>query len=290
MIMDYITIIKANITIYASKKTSNILDGEYTSIYKGRSMDFDDLREYVIGDDVKDIDWKSSIRSGKTLVRRFIAEKKHNILLVLDSEKKMLADTANNESKKELAILSAGTIAYLAHRHGDEIGAVYSKENYTKFFNYKTTLFNLEMILQNYNKDVQANNGNINTSLNFIIKNIKRKSIIVIVTDLDGLDKLQEETIKRLSVIHDILVINISDASLTCKNAFDIDAGSYIPELILQDSKLLDIEKRAKEETYKRCMEKFKKYKITVVTISQRKEIVQKIIELLERHKHANIS
>lgn len=290
MIMDYITKIKANITIYASKKTSNILDGEYTSIYKGRSMDFDDLREYVIGDDVKDIDWKSSIRSGKTLVRRFIAEKKHNILLVLDSEKKMLADTANNESKKELAILSAGTIAYLAHRHGDEIGAVYSKENYTKFFNYKTTLFNLEMIVQNYNKDVQANNGNINTSLNFIIKNIKRKSIIVIVTDLDGLDKLQEETIKRLSVIHDILVINISDASLTCKNAFDIDAGSYIPELILQDSKLLDIEKRAKEETYKRCMEKFKKYKITVVTISQRKEIVQKIIELLERHKHANIS
>lgn len=262
MIMDYITKIKANITIYASKKTSNILDGEYTSIYKGRSMDFDDLREYVIGDDVKDIDWKSSIRSGKTLVRRFIAEKKHNILLVLDSEKKMLADTANNESKKELAILSAGTIAYLAHKHGDEIGAVYSKENYTKFFNYKTTLFNLEMILQNYNKDVQANNGNINTSLNFIIKNIKRKSIIVIVTDLDGLDKLQEETIKRLSVIHDILVINISDASLTCKNAFDIDAGSYIPELILQDSKLLDIEKRAKEETYKRCMEKFKKYKI----------------------------
>lgn len=290
MIMDYITKIKANITIYASKKTSNILDGEYTSIYKGRSMDFDDLREYVIGDDVKDIDWKSSIRSGKTLVRRFIAEKKHNILLVLDSEKKMLADTANNESKKELAILSAGTIAYLAHKHGDEIGAVYSKENYTKFFNYKTTLFNLEMILQNYNKDVQANNGNINTSLNFIIKNIKRKSIIVIVTDLDGLDKLQEETIKRLSVIHDILIINISDASLTCKNAFDIDAGSYIPELILQDSKLLDIEKRAKEETYKRCMEKFKKYKITVVTISQRKEIVQKIIELLERHKHANIS
>ena len=290
MIMDYITKIKANITIYASKKTSNILDGEYTSIYKGRSMDFDDLREYVIGDDVKDIDWKSSIRSGKTLVRRFIAEKKHNILLVLDSEKKMLADTANNESKKELAILSAGTIAYLAHKHGDEIGAVYSKENYTKFFNYKTTLFNLEMILQNYNKDVQANNGNINTSLNFIIKNIKRKSIIVIVTDLDGLDKLQEETIKRLSVIHDILIINISDASLTCKNAFDIDAGSYIPELILQDSKLIDNEKRDKEETYKRCMEKFKKYKITVVTISQRKEIVQKIIELLERHKHANIS
>ena len=53
MIMNYITKIKANITIYASKKTSNILDGTYKSIYKGKSMNFEDLRTYVIGDNVK---------------------------------------------------------------------------------------------------------------------------------------------------------------------------------------------------------------------------------------------
>ena len=290
MIIDYITKIKANITIYASKKTSNILDGEYSSIYKGRSLDFDDLREYVIGDDVKDIDWKSSIRSGKTLVRRFIAEKKHNILLVLDSEHKMLADTSKNESKKELAILSSGTIAYLAHKHGDEIGAVYSKENYTKFFNFKTSLYNLEMILQSYNKDIGKDNSNINTSLNFIIKHIKRKAIIIIVTDLEGMDQIQEETLKRLSVMHDILLININDAKKKKKNTFDIDSGEYIPELILQDSKLMEIEKKTKEEVYKRSIDKMKKFRITVVTIEQSKEIVKKIIELLERHKNANIS
>jgi len=56
MIMNYITKIKANISIYASKKTSNILDGTYKSIYKGKSMNFEDLRTYVIGDNVKDID------------------------------------------------------------------------------------------------------------------------------------------------------------------------------------------------------------------------------------------
>ena len=290
MIMDYVTKIKSNITIYATKKTSNILDGEYSSIYKGRSMDFDDLREYVIGDDVKDIDWKSSIISGKTLVRRFVAEKKHNILLVLDSERKMLADTLNNESKKEIAIISSGTIAYLAHKHGDEIGAIYSKESYTKFFNFKTSLYNLEMILQNYNKDVSERNLDINTSLNYIIEHIKRKTILVIVTDIDGMNKIQEETLKRLSVKHDILLINISDAYMTGKNAFDVDSGEYIPELILQDSKLIEIEKKIKEEVYKRSINKMKKYRIPVVTINQHNEIVKKIIELLERHKHANIS
>ena len=73
MIKSYINKIKANISIYASKKTSNILDGSYKSIYKGRSLNFEDLREYVIGDNIKDIDWKASARSGNILVRQYIA-------------------------------------------------------------------------------------------------------------------------------------------------------------------------------------------------------------------------
>ena len=80
MNMKYITKIKANLSIYTKKKTSNILEGTYNSIYKGKSMNFEDLREYVIGDNVKDIDWKASARSNKILIEQYIAEKKHNVL------------------------------------------------------------------------------------------------------------------------------------------------------------------------------------------------------------------
>ena len=76
---DYILKVKANLSIYARQKTINILDGAYVSVYKGRSMDFDDLRPYVVGDNVKDIDWKSSSRSRNLLIRRFVAEKRHNV-------------------------------------------------------------------------------------------------------------------------------------------------------------------------------------------------------------------
>ena len=62
MSMKYITKVKANLLIYTKKKTSNILEGTYNSIYKGKSMNFEDLREYVVGDNVKDIDWKASSR------------------------------------------------------------------------------------------------------------------------------------------------------------------------------------------------------------------------------------
>ena len=106
MVTKYITKVKANLSIYTRKKSSNILEGSYNSIYKGKSMNFEDLREYVIGDNVKDIDWKASARSNKILIKQFVAEKKHNVLFVLDTGKKMLADTKQLESKKENAIIA----------------------------------------------------------------------------------------------------------------------------------------------------------------------------------------
>lgn len=93
MIMKYIAKIKANIMISSNKKTSNLLEGTYSSIFKGRSSNFEDLREYALGDNVKDIDWKASARSPKTFIREYRAEKSHNILIIMDTGKKMLADT-----------------------------------------------------------------------------------------------------------------------------------------------------------------------------------------------------
>ena len=54
---EYLSRIRAEIEITSRRKTSNILEGEFTSIYRGRSLDFDDLREYTVGDNVRDIDW-----------------------------------------------------------------------------------------------------------------------------------------------------------------------------------------------------------------------------------------
>ena len=97
MEMKYITKVKASISIQTRKKTTNLLEGMYNSIYKGKSMNFQDLREYVVGDNIKDIDWKASARSDKILIKQFIAEKKHNVLFIIDSGKKMLGDSFDIE-------------------------------------------------------------------------------------------------------------------------------------------------------------------------------------------------
>lgn len=288
MNMKYITKIKANLSIYTKKKTSNILEGSYNSIYKGKSMNFEDLREYVIGDNVKDIDWKASARSNKILIKQYIAEKKHNVLFILDSGKKMLADTRDLDSKKEVALMATGTICYLVEKHGDSISAIYKGKDNIKLFPFKTGLYNIEKILNSYEKEIETEN-NLEELIKYVLKFIRRRMIIFIVTDIDGMSNISEGTLRRLSLLHDVMFINISDAFMTGYNAYDVDEDSYIPDYILEDEKLKYIEQEIKTKVYEETKEKFKKYKIITTTINKQKDIVNDVYKLLERRKNANI-
>lgn len=290
MIMKYISKIKANITIYASKKTSNILDGSYKSIYKGRTMNFEDLRLYVTGDNIKDIDWKASARSGNLLIRQYIAEKKHNIMLVLDTGKKMLADTKGNEPKKDISIMSAGILAYLANKNGDYVGAVYNKNNLIQYYPFKSTLYNIERILANYESDIGIENDSyIEKALKYISDNIKKRMIIFVITDLEGMESVEDSTLRRLSTLHDVMFVNVSDADMSGDNVYDMEENLYIPKLLLKDNKLHELEKSLKQELYEKCIKRFEKYRISTITVDNSKEITMKIIKLLERHRNANI-
>ena len=288
MKMKYITKIRANLSIYTKKKTSNILEGAYVSIYKGKSMNFEDLREYVIGDNVKDIDWKASARTDKILIKQYIAEKKHNVLFILDSGTKMLAHTKELDSKKEVALMAVGTTSYLIDKHGDSISAIYNGKKGIKLFPFKTGLYNIENILNSYEKEIHIEN-NLNNLIKYVLKFIKKRMIIFIVTDIDGMNNISEKNIKALSILHDVMVINVSDALMSGYNTFDVDQNDYVPNYILEDEKLKELELEIKTKMYEQTKEKFRKYKIITTTINDQKSIVTDVFKLLERRKNANI-
>jgi uncharacterized protein (DUF58 family) len=286
----YIAKIKANITIHASHRTANLLDGKYKSIFKGRNVDFDDLREYVVGDDIKDIDWKSSARSGNILIKRCSAEKKHNIMLVLDTGKKMLADTRAAQPKAEVAIMSAGIIAYLAHRNGDYVGAIYNREDSFVMHPLKQGLHNLEKILYSYERDIGCPSAlSIEHILDYMSNTVKRKMILFVITDLEGMEYAEERTLRKLNRNHDILFVNVSDADMSGNNAYDMDKNFYIPKIILKNNKLDELERQIKAQVYSECLDKFKKHRVSSTSIDTSREIPVKIIDLLERHRYANI-
>ncbi len=289
MKLKYINQIQANISITSHMKTSNILDGTYKSVYRGKSMNFENLREYVINDDVKDIDWKASSRSGTILVKQFIAEKKHNIMLVMDTGKKMDADTSSNFQKKEIALMTAGTIGYIAVKNGDYIGMMYNANNKINYKPLKYSLYNLEEYLTEYERNATLETDtNLDETLKYIIKNIKKKMILFIVTDLEGLNNISTKTIKALKEAHDVLLINIEDAFMTGENIYDIDEDNYIPPILLQDKQLNEIEKEIRKNILSKNKRRLKNNKIEMVTIKDKESIPMKLIELLESHKYAS--
>lgn len=286
-VLKYINKVKANISIHTNRKTSNILDGAYNSIYKGKSMEFEDLREYVIGDNIKDIDWKASSRSNRILIKQFIAEKKHNVLFILDSGKKMLADTLDYEPKKDVALMGVGTVGYLVNKHGDSVGAIFKGREKINFFPFKTGLYNVERILTNYEKEI-ATESNLEELIHYVLKFVKKRMIIFIVTDIDGMTNISEDTLRKLSYLHDVMFINISDSLMSGENLFDIEFGDYIPKFFLNDKKLKEIDSDLKSKMYEDIKNKFKKYKISSVTMSNQKNVVLDILKLVERQKYAN--
>lgn len=291
MRMNYISKIQTNLKKYnainTKKITSRVLDGSYKSVYKGRSMNFDELREYVEGDDIKDMDWKASSRSRKLLVRQYIAEKKHNIMLVMDTNLDMLAYANETQEKKDVALLSAGTLAYLVNRNGDYVSAIFPTEKSLSYFPFKTGLMNIENILSSYDKAVTVNNkSNIGTALEYVIKNVRRSMIMLIVTDLKGIIGIPEATLRRLMLMSDVLLINVEDTDICGRNVYDVRNGEYMPEFFTMDKKLAILERETKKSLVEACENKLKKYGVTYATISDTNEIDEKIIELFGKHKY----
>ena len=277
-------------SVKARKHTARVLDGSYKSIHKGRSMNFDELREYVQGDDIKDIDWKASSRSQKLLVRQYIAERKHNILLVFDTNMNMLGDSDGFEEKRELAIMSAGTLAYFVNKSGDYVAATFMTKDGVKYFPFKAGLGNIELILENYHRSVTMDNKtDINDCIDYIVRNFKHKMIVVLVSDVRGFKNITEANLKRLLVAHDVLALNISDASVNGDSVYSLNEQKNMPAFFYKNKKLMKSMKETNLRLQAEITDKLKKYGISCSTIDYLDELDREIVDLLAKHRGERI-
>jgi len=290
MILDYITKIKANISIHTNIKATSILDGSYKSVFMGKSLNFEDLREYIPGDNIRDIDWKASSRSRMLLVKRYIAEKKHNILLVFDSGIKMNAETDKGELKKDVAIYTAGTLSYLAYSNGDFVGSLYNIDGKMRFFPLRNRLYDIEHFLAQYDKDVKSSNtSDLNKTLEYLLKHFRRKMVVFVITDIKGASEVSEAVLKKLICQHDILFVQVNDADLTGGRSFKVENNRYLPRFVTMNKKLASMEKNIKKKITEENEKKLMHHAILSTNVSGKDDITMKITELLERHRYANI-
>ena len=292
MNLDYVSKIKFGLkrykTIATDKATSRVLDGSYNSIYKGRSMNFDELREYVPGDDIKDIDWKATSRSQKVLIRQYIAEKRHNIMLVMDANRRMLASTKTGEDKGEVALMAGGTLGYMVTDNGDYVSGLYYHDDKMERSPFKTGFLNLEFLLEGYAKCLTpTNKSNLNGILKHIMHNIKRRMIVVIVTDLEGIIGLQDNYLGQITTVHDVLLIKVSDCDIFGKKVYNVDGSDYFP-FISTSKSIKRQQQKIVEGLEKEAVTKLNRYGIPWVEVDTAERVDSKIAELLEKNKLVN--
>ena len=283
---DYLAKIRGSISIYTKRKTSNVLEGGFSSVFRGRSLEFDDLKEYDFGDNVHDIDWKSSSRTGKTLIRRYVAEKKHNMLFVGDTGIKMSGDTDRNESKVDMAMMIFGTIAYLADRQGADINLACATPQGPRFRYFRSGQDYLEELLQDYQKNIlQDIPQSVAEVLGAVSDQIPRRMIIVLITDLAGLTQLDDRLLKKVTYRNDMLAVQIEDAWYTGEGGFDLGSGKYIDLFFRKNRRLAEIEKRERSRLETIARERFKKYRVPMIKLSSQEQILDGVIELLNKYR-----
>ncbi|MBG6239740.1 uncharacterized protein (DUF58 family) [Mycetocola sp. CAN_C7] len=240
--------VKTKLAIRAHRKVRGLLDGEYVSLFHGKSLDFDDLRAYTPGDDVKDIDWKATARVGAPLTKRYIAARKHAVMLVVDTGRDFAALSASGGPKRDVAVLAAGVMGYLAVRHGDHVGLVAGDADETEHVPFRGTESHLERILGVIHRrtSLTAGPSRLATQLDYVRRTFRRRMILVVFADDGAIDPDNDDELRllrRLHAQHEILWITVGDADPTLAefadhDMFDVADGRELPAFLRRDSAL----------------------------------------------------
>ncbi|GAB3624937.1 DUF58 domain-containing protein [Mariniluteicoccus endophyticus] len=293
--MALLTKVKTRMAIHAHRKVRGLLDGEYASMHSGRSMDFHDLREYVVGDDVKDIDWRATARHGEVLIRRYVADRKHTILLVVSTGRSMAGLCDPQTTKREVAILVSGIIGWLAIRHGDHVGLITGDASGHHQVRPGDTEVALERMLARI-QDATRPDGpvaDLDGLLAYAVRSVRRRTIMLVVTDDVELSEDDERQLRRLRAQHEVLLVTLgdldpTDPALGDQSVVDLDSRAAVPDFVRGDRALHEELVAQAAERMARRRKQLDRLGIAHEHVTDSAQVVQAVFRLLERHRHAS--
>lgn len=204
--------IHTQIALATKSKVSGTLDGAHRSLNAGRSLEFHDVRDYVRGDDIADVDWKASARHGSLLVKRHVAERRATLLVALATGRSMAAMASRRVEKRELMLDAAATVASLALGGGDHVallhwadGAVAQRPS-PRAVRVERMLAEAEAATT-----LVAPDADLAELLELTAKSIRRRGIVAVICGDVDIDEQLEARLRRLAVQHDVMVIVVPD-------------------------------------------------------------------------------
>ena len=204
------------IEIRTKNLVNTLFAGDYKSSFKGRGIEFLDVREYLPGDDVRTIDWKVTARFGKPYVKKYAEERELIVILVVDASGSGRFGT-RRQFKLEQAATIAATLAFSAVRNNDKVGLLFFTDKVEKFIPPRKGRFHVLRLIRDILYFTPEQKGTDPTlALEFLMHILKRRAIVFFISDFIG-DGFQPDRIRiPLGVAakrHDLVALTINDPS-----------------------------------------------------------------------------
>ena len=265
------------------KAINTQMKGNFHSVFKGAGLEFSDVRDYIYGDDVRRIDWNVSAKGEGTYVKEFKEEKEQTVFFLLDVSAS-LEIGKNNYTKLQLAKEICGVLMLSAVKEDSHIGLICFSDQKEKYIKPKKGLrYGYEAILNLFNLKPASKQTNLEQMLSFSLKMLKRRSVIILVSDF--IDENYLKNLQTLAQKHDLVIVHVYDTqevnmpSLGIIPVFDNESGKTV--WLNTSSPTLREELAEKFETTKDNIQEIsKKLKANYIAINTEDDFVAQLIKL----------
>lgn len=209
--MDTTEILKKvrQIEIKTKGLSKHIFSGDYQSAFKGRGMSFSEVRDYQYGDDVRNIDWNVTARTGDPFVKVFEEERELTLMLIVDISKSALFGTLN-QFKNEIIAEICAVMAFSAMSNNDKVGAMLFSDSVELYIPPKKGKKHiLRIIRELVDNDIPAKGTDLKKALKYLNNVQKKKAIVFVISDF--LTKGYEDDLRLASKRHDIIGVRVYD-------------------------------------------------------------------------------
>ncbi len=279
------------IQLKISHMSNEVISGSYISAFKGVGIEFNEVREYIPGDDIRAIDWNVTARAGAPFIKRFIEERELTVMLMVDLSPSQHFGTAES-LKSELAAEISALIAFLAIKNNDKVGLLIFSNTCEKYLPPQNGRLHVLRVIREILGFQAAGSGtDIAGALNFVNKVLKRRSILFLISDFRDHDF--EKSLKSIASRHDLVAVNITDPRETELPEIGIVEfeDNETGEKILFDTS----SKNSREEFRRNALARikqnaqiFKASKIDVIEIAADKSYLEPLQKFFMKRQHRN--
>jgi uncharacterized protein (DUF58 family) len=198
-----------HIEIHATRLVNDLFGGEYESVFKGRGMEFAEVREYVPGDDIRTIDWNVTARSQRPFVKKFVEERELTVVFVVDASRSLYFGSTS-KFKSTVAAEIAGLLAFSAVKNNDKVGLLIGTDKIEKFIPPKKGRSHvLRVVREILFFKPASKQTSLKLALEHLSRILTRSAVVFIISDF--LDQGYEKALKVLFQKHDLIAIQVVD-------------------------------------------------------------------------------